>query len=83
VVLSIPIFQDGSIYEKDGGVRVERSSGNPALDKAALAIARRSAPFGRFPPRMLSRERNDLWEIMTTFKFARNDTLETETVRSP
>lgn len=81
VVLSIPIFQDGSIYEKDGGVRVERSSGNPALDKAALAIARRSAPFGRFPPRMLSRERNDLWEIMTTFKFARNDTLETETVR--
>lgn len=83
VVLSIPIFQDGSIYEKDGGVRVERSSGNPALDKAAMAIARRSAPFGRFPPRMLSRERNDLWEIMTTFKFARNDTLETETVRSP
>lgn len=81
VVLSIPIFQDGSIYEKDGGVRVERSSGNPALDKAALAIARRSAPFGRFPPRMLSHERNDLWEIMTTFKFARNDTLETETVR--
>jgi periplasmic protein TonB len=78
VVISIPVFQDGSIYTKEGGVTVDRSSGNPALDKAALEIVRRSAPFGRFPPNMLSAERNDLWVVTTTFKFARNDRLEAE-----
>jgi protein TonB len=78
VVISIPVYQDGSIYTKEGGVTVDRSSGNPALDKAALEIVRRSAPFGRFPPNMLSAERNDLWVVTTTFKFARNDHLEAE-----
>ena len=48
----IPVFQDGTIYEKEGGPRVERSSGNPALDEAALRIVRRAAPFGRFPENM-------------------------------
>jgi protein TonB len=33
LVLSIPVFQDGTIYEKEGGIKVERSSGNPALDE--------------------------------------------------
>ena len=32
LVVYIPIFQDGSLYMKEGGPRVERSSGNPALD---------------------------------------------------
>lgn len=78
VVISIPVYQDGTIYQKEGGVTVERSSGNPALDKAALEIVRRSAPFGRFPPNMLSSEKNDLWVVTTTFKFARNNRLESE-----
>lgn len=78
VIISIPVFQDGSIYQKEGGVRVERSSGNADLDKAALAIVRRSAPFGRFPPKMLSSDKDDVWEVTTTFKFARNDTLQAE-----
>ena len=77
LVVHIPIFQDGTIYVKDGGVRIEKTSGNPALDKAALAIVRRAAPFGRFPPNMLSSERNDLWVIITRFKFTRDDKLET------
>jgi protein TonB len=77
LVVYIPIFQDGSIYEKDGGVRIEKSSGNDALDAAALAIVRRAAPFGRFPPNMLSSERDDLWVIITRFKFTREDRMET------
>ncbi|MDL2358299.1 MAG: TonB family protein [Pseudomonadota bacterium] len=77
LVLYIPIFQDGTIYLKDGGVRVEKSSGNPALDKAAIAIVRRAAPFGRFPPNMLSSDKDDLWVIITRFKFTREEKLET------
>lgn len=78
VIISIPVFQDGSIYQKEGGVRVEKSSGNPDLDKAALAIVRRSAPFGRFPPKMLSSDKDDVWQVTTTFRFARNDTMQAE-----
>jgi protein TonB len=78
LVLYIPIFQDGTIYLKDGGVRVEKSSGNPTLDKAALAIVRRAAPFGRFPPNMLSSDKDDLWVIITRFKFTREETLKAD-----
>jgi protein TonB len=75
LVLYIPIFQDGTIYVKDGGVRIEKSSGNPDLDKAAMAIVRRAAPFGKFPPNMLSSDRDDLWVIITRFKFTREETM--------
>ncbi len=79
MVIYIPIYQDGTIYMRDGGPRVERSSGNPALDTAALNIVRRSAPFGRFPDNMRSTGRDDVWEIITRFNFTRDDALETET----
>lgn len=78
LMLSIPVFQDGTIYEKEGGIKVERSSGNPALDEAAMRIVRRSAPFGKFPPNMLSSEKDDLWVIITTFKFTRDDKLQAD-----
>ena len=78
LMLSIPVFQDGSIYEKDGGIKVERSSGNPALDEAAIRIVKRSAPFGKFPPNMLSNDKDDLWVIITTFKFTRDDKLQAD-----
>lgn len=78
LVVYIPIFQDGSIYQKDGGVRVEKSSGNPDLDRAALAIVRRAAPFGKFPAKMLSSEKDDLWVIITRFKFTREEKLEAD-----
>jgi protein TonB len=78
LMLSIPVFQDGTIYERDGGIKVERSSGNPALDEAAVRIVRRSAPFGKFPPNMLSSDRDDLWVIITTFKFTRDDKLQAD-----
>jgi protein TonB len=78
LMLSIPVFQDGTIYEKEGGIKVERSSGNPALDQAAMRIVRRAAPFGKFPPNMLSADRDDLWVIITTFKFTREDKLQAD-----
>lgn len=77
LIVSIPVFQDGSIFERDGGPRIERSSGNPELDRAALAIIRRSAPFGRFPENMRSVGKDDLWEVITRFKFTREEALET------
>ncbi len=78
LTLSIPVFQDGTIYEKEGGIKIERSSGNPALDEAAMRIVRRSAPFGKFPPNMLSSDKDDLWVIITTFKFTREEKLQAD-----
>jgi len=78
LILYIPIFQDGAVYQKDGGIRIEKSSGNPDLDKAAIAIVRRAAPFGRFPAKMLSADKDDVWVMVAGFKFTRNQTLETE-----
>ena len=78
LVVYIPIFQDGTIYQKDGGARIEKSSGNADLDKAALAIVRRAAPFGRFPPNMLSSDKDDLWVIITRFKFTREERMEAD-----
>jgi len=78
LIVYIPVFQDGSIYEKEGGAKVEASSGNPVLDRAALAIVRRSAPFGSFPASMRSSGSNEVWEVITRFRFTHQDTLEAE-----
>ena len=78
LVIYIPVYQDGTIYERDGGPRVERSSNNLALDRAALRIVRRAAPFGKFPPNMRSTDKDDVWEIITRFRFTREDALQTE-----
>jgi protein TonB len=78
LVIYIPIYQDGTIYEKDGGPRIERSSGIAALDSAAMRIVRRAAPFGVFPANMRSSGKDDVWEIITRFKFTREEALETE-----
>lgn len=78
LVVQIPVFMDGEIYQKEGGIQIKQSSGNPALDNAALAIVRRAAPFGRFPPNMLSRDKDDLWVIITRFKFTREEKMESK-----
>jgi protein TonB len=71
LVVSVPLFQDGTIYERRGGVRIERSSGNAKLDAAAVKIVRMASPFGAFPKQMRSAGRDDVWEVITRFKFAR------------
>lgn len=80
LIVYIPVYQDGSLYEKEGGARIERSSGNPALDAAALAIVRRSAPFGRFPAALTKDGREHVWEIITRFTFTREQQLETQSL---
>jgi protein TonB len=79
LVMYIPVFQDGSIYDKEGGPRIERSSGNRALDQAALGIVRRAAPFGKFPANMRSTDDGGrVWVVISTFTFTRENKLETE-----
>jgi len=78
LVVSIPVYQDGSLYQKEGGPRIERSSGNPALDKAALEIVRRAAPFGSFPQNMRSVGKDDLWIVITRFTFTREEKMKAE-----
>ena len=58
------------------GVSIGRSSGNPELDRQALAIVRASAPFGPFPLEM--RNQIDVLDWISTFDFTRdgNDLLE-------
>jgi protein TonB len=75
LILSMSIYQDGKIYEGDGdgGIVIERSSGNPDLDAAAKRIIRRAAPFAKFPANMRSTEKNDVWVMTTRFKFTNED----------
>ena len=77
LIVYIPIYQDGSIYEKEGGPRIEKTSGSRMLDRAALAIVRRAAPFGRFPPNAIGDGKTHVWEIITRFRFTRDEVLET------
>jgi periplasmic protein TonB len=80
LTISISIFQDGNIYTNDrnNGIAVERSSGNHALDEAAMRIVRRAAPFGTFAKNMRSSDKDDVWVMTTRFKFTRDDALEAE-----
>jgi protein TonB len=52
------------------GLSIGRSSGNPELDRQALAIVRASAPFGPFPSEM--RNQIDVLDWISTFEFARD-----------
>lgn len=76
LILHIPIYQDGTLYLKDGGPSVEHTSGNRLLDRAALRIVENSAPFTEFPRKMLSAN-GDVWEVTVTFKFTREEGLQT------
>jgi len=77
LIVYIPVYQDGSIYEKEGGPRIEKTSGNRMLDHAALAIVRRAAPFGSFPKGAIGDGKTHVWEIITRFRFTRDEVLET------
>lgn len=83
LVMTIPVFEDGNLYMKEGGPRIERSSRNPALDKAALAIVRRAAPFGKFPRNMRRAGGSEVWVVVTRFRFTHQQTLVAENVKDP
>ena len=52
------------------GLSIGRSSGNPDLDRQALAIVRASAPFGVFSTEM--RNQIDILDWVSTFDFTRD-----------
>ena len=52
------------------GLSIGRGSGNPELDRQALAIVRASAPFGPFPMEM--RNQIDILDWISTFEFTRD-----------
>jgi len=74
--VSIPIYQDGSLFVRDGGIRVEKSSGNIDLDLAAIEIVKKAAPFSPFPRKMISAANDDLWVIETQMDFFREEVRE-------
>ncbi len=70
LTVRIPVYRNGAIDDREGGVSVERSSGSRELDNAALNIVRRAAPFGPFPGN--AQTTADVWVIITRLKFTRD-----------
>lgn len=72
LIIVVSVDAQGNITSnaqgKDG-LSIGRSSGNPELDRQALAIVRASAPFGVFPSEM--RKQIDVLDWVSTFEFTR------------
>lgn len=75
LVIVVSVDSQGRIMNnaqgKDG-LSIGRSSGNPELDRQALAIVRASAPFGVFPEPM--QKQIDILDWVATFDFSRDGT---------
>lgn len=71
LVMSVTVNFDGQVIE----TRIEQSSGNRTLDRRAQAITRSAASFGHFSEAM--RRQADQIVVISSFKFTRNETLET------
>lgn len=70
--LLVVVRKDGALQE----MRILESSGHPILDRAALDIMRKSAPFSPFG-RELAREFDQI-EIIRTWRFERGDRLSSQ-----
>ncbi|WP_018006321.1 energy transducer TonB [Cupriavidus neocaledonicus] len=75
LILVINVNRQGKLgYNRDGynvdAIDVVKSSGDPALDRQAVAIVRAAAPFGAFTAEMSARQ--DILEVISTFKFSRS-----------
>ncbi|MFU8788496.1 MAG: energy transducer TonB [Methylobacter sp.] len=64
LTMDVGIKADGSIYS----IRINRSSGNPALDEAAKRIVRMSAPFAPLPAEL--QKELDVLVITRVWKFS-------------
>ncbi|OIQ73555.1 hypothetical protein GALL_448070 [mine drainage metagenome] len=72
LTMIVNVNHDGQVLSTE----VVQSSGVPALDQRAQAIAASAAPFGRFGPQM--RRQADQIAVVSRFRFTREDTLETK-----
>ncbi len=75
LVLTVSIRSDGSVEK----ITVDRSSGHPVLDEAAVRIIRLSAPFASFPPDI--RKDSDILDIPRTWTFTNSDQVRTDKAR--
>jgi protein TonB len=64
LTMDVGIKADGSIYS----IRINQSSGNPALDEAAIRIVRMSAPFAPLPTDL--QKELDVLVITRVWKFS-------------
>ena len=72
LTMIVNINHDGQVLSTE----IVQSSGNPALDRRARAIARNAGPYGKFSKAM--RQQADQIAVVSRFKFTRDDTLETK-----
>ena len=72
LTMMMTVNNDGRVIAVD----VAESSGNPTLDRRAMAIARSAGPFNGFEPAM--RKRADQIVVVSRFTFTRDQTLQTE-----
>ena len=72
LTMMMTVNHDGRVI----GVDVAESSGNPTLDRRAMAIARSAGPFNGVEPAM--RKRADQIVVVSRFIFTRDQTLQTE-----
>lgn len=72
LLLSVSIRADGSIEK----VEIQRSSGEPVLDQAALRIVQLAAPFSPFPANI--KADTDIIDIVRTWTFTNTDRLSTQ-----
>ncbi|AVA36992.1 MAG: energy transducer TonB [Burkholderiaceae bacterium] len=75
LILVINVNRQGKLgYNRDGynveAIDVAKSSGDPSLDRQAVAIVRAAAPFGAFTAEMQAKQ--DILEVVSTFKFTRS-----------
>jgi len=79
LVVQVTVGFNGQVTE----AVVERSSGNPTLDRRAQAIAKSAGPFGPVPAKVqakLAQTGYNRLAFIQTFTFARDGTLETKLV---
>ena len=70
--MTMTVNFDGSVLDTD----VVQSSGNTMLDRRAQSIVRGTGPFEPFNPAM--RRKADQIVVVSSFNFARDDSLETK-----
>lgn len=71
LTMLLTVDREGRVIDAE----VVQTSGNLALDRRAMAIARSAGPFGRFSEAM--RRQADQIVVVSRFKFTRDETLET------
>jgi protein TonB len=77
LTMIVTVNHDGRVLATE----VVQTSGNPALDRRAMAIAKSAGPFGPFNKAM--RQQADQILVVSRFKFTRDETLEANVSAGP